>query len=204
MSHYFTFSIIGTHIKNAENEINIMKEIEQYKNSNLNYGTIEQEIFNWNISHGILAIYSLNAALESIVALLNDKLNLNIDSHAKGAFYKRIEKLKKIQIITDDLSYKRCKEIRNYRNTITHWEENKSELLGSMSYLVFMFHNMHPSNENEKLIHVLNKEDLSNYLCSFNKLVNNIIGSKSIQNNNGLKTFFELVRKGKLSFEVVI
>ena len=204
MSHHFTFSIIGAHIKNAENEINLMKEIKQYTKSDLNYGARENEIFEWNIQHGILAIYSLNAALESIIALLNNRLNINIDSHVNGAFYKRVKQLEKMKIVTDKISFSKCEELRDYRNTITHWEENKSQLLGSMNYLIFMFHNMKPKNENEKLIYILNKKDLSQYLNSFNDLIDNIMSSKYIKQDSELERFFEFIRDGVLSFEVLL
>ena len=68
MAHYFTFSIIGAHIKNAENEI------DKYKKSNL---IIEQRNRRYLIG-----------------VFFNNKFDLNIDSRAKGLFHDCIEKLK--------------------------------------------------------------------------------------------------------------
>lgn len=193
MSSYLMFSIIGGHIKNAEREINIMNEVSYFNDDN--YGSKEKDIFNENIRHGILAIYSLNASLESIVALLNKELSCQRES-----FYTRTEILKNMNVITDIVSYNKCIELRKKRNTITHWEENRIQLLGTMGYLPFMFGNKVPIKDDEKLISILTKESLEEYLDAFNKLFENIMKNEKVQANSELTFFLECIKDGELTF----
>lgn len=195
MSSYLTFSIIGGHIKNAEREISLMKEVSYYKCDNDIYRSEEREIFNENIRHGLLATYSLNASLESIVALLNKELCCR-----KKEFYTRTEALINKNVITDIVSYNKCIDLRKKRNNITHWEKNGYQLLGTMGYLPFMFGNKMPMKDDEKLISILTKESLKEYLDAFNKLFENILESDHIKSNIHLTDFLECIKHGELTF----
>lgn len=196
MSHYITFSITGTHIKNAEREINLMHNVKSLKKCNLDYGIIEYNVFRENLSHGILAIYSLNAALESIVAMLNTNLNLG-----ESKFYNRTEVLKNRNIISDLVSYGKCIELREKRNIITHWEKDGYQLLGSAGYLPFMFENIIPQKDDEKLISILTRESLGKYYNDFCNLLENICTSHDVKNNFQLQKKLDYAKAGIVEFE---
>lgn len=203
MSHQVTFSIIGAHIKNAEKEVNSMFNVDNVKIEYGNYSEREEEIFVENIKHGVLALYSLNAALESLVAYLADKLEINkeIDLDKGNKFYNRLEKLKENQIITDENSLSTCIELRNYRNTVTHWEENTSYLYGSSSYLPFMFGSMEPEKDVEKLISIFNKKRFNKYIQAFERLLDNIIYNTKEFEEGYLRFQLECMKNGELIFE---
>lgn len=115
MYHVFKFSILGEHIKNAEREVEYMKFAKILMRSDLNYSDNENKIYTENIQHGILAIYSINSALDTLVALIIKDLELTTKN-----FHDRIKILKHKRIITDsDLLYKYL-DLRNKRNIITY------------------------------------------------------------------------------------
>ena len=189
MSHHFTFSIIGAHIKNAEREVNSMFNVDSVKNEDGNYTEKEEEIFVENIKHGILALYSLNAALESLVAYLADK------------FYIRFDKLKERKVITNLVSLSACIELREHRNTVTHWEENTTYLYGTSSYLPFMFEKAEPKRDVEKFIGIFTKKRFLHYLKEFNKLLEDIINNTKKFEEGYLRYQLECMKNGKLIFE---
>jgi antitoxin component YwqK of YwqJK toxin-antitoxin module len=203
MSHYLSFSIIGAHIKNAEIEIGSMIEVEPLKREDCFYGEIEEKVFNENIQHGILAIYSINAAIESIVAMLNTKLGYH-----KNKFYPRVYFMIKKNIISDIKAYNKCIELRDIRNAITHWEESGCQLLSTMGYSPFMFGNLEAKKDDEKLISILNKKSMEDYLNHFNMLLDNII--KNLQekgkfaNDETFRHALKCIRQGKLEFEAFL
>ncbi|WP_042357702.1 hypothetical protein [Bacillus rubiinfantis] len=204
MTHYFTFSIIGGHIKNAEKEVHSMFETEGIKIKDEIYGEKEEKIFEENICHGLLALYSLNAALESLVAFLADRLGVNSKfdiEKQRNKFYLRIDKLKIGKIITDDLSLSTCLKLRKYRNIVTHWEENLSYLYGSNSYIPFMFGFTKPKSDIEKLIGNFNRSHLEDCLEAFNRLLDNIINNIEVMDHEYISFQLECMKRGSLIFE---
>ena len=194
MSHYFVFSIAGAHVNNAKKELELMSDVKQYKSSDYNYDNNFNEIFYENVRHGILTIYSINAALESIVAILNRKLN-----YEKSSFYERIDILKNKSIIKSIKAYNKCIELRKYRNLITHWENENSKLLGTIHYLPYMVGDEKPTNEKKKLISMLTKENLKKFFNSFIDLINDI--NKNLD-NDAIKYYIESILDGDIIFEV--
>ena len=196
MTHYYIFSIIGGHIKNAEREIDLMHDSKNMFVLDKNYGAKEYQIFNENVRHGILALYSLNAGLESLIAFLDKELGVNSKD-----FYSRIKKLEKKGIITDIDSLSKCIELRKQRNIVTHWEENTSQLYGSDGYLPFLFGDSEPREKSEELISSFNKVDFMEYLDAFNQLFDNIL--KNIPNNKNEYLIYCLknIKEGYLFFE---
>lgn len=204
MSHHFTFSIIGAHIKNAEREVNSMFNVDSVKNEDGNYTEKEEEIFVENIKHGILALYSLNAALESLVAYLADKFHINKEvsfDNERNKFYIRLDKLKERKVITNLVSLSACIELREHRNTVTHWEENTTYLYGTSSYLPFMFEKAEPKRDVEKFIGIFTKKRFLHYLKEFNKLLEDIINNTKKFEEGYLRYQLECMKNGKLIFE---
>lgn len=189
MSHKFQFSILGTHIKNAEREVTCIKSVEGLMKVDLNYGEKEKRIFEENIQHGVLAIYSINAALETVVAMLSKELNLGVDK-----FYTRIKILKSKGIITNDDDLERCLDLRGKRNTITHWEQDGKTSLGSIGHIQFMMGNKEPKGDIEQLVSILTKENLEEYFKSFNNLFDNIM--ENIKNKNDILDRLTIFREG--------
>lgn len=201
MAHDFIFSIIGAHVNNANEQLERMFEVEKYSRQDINYNQQENEIFNTNVKHGILFVYSLNAALESIVCFLSDDRGYN-KCNCIGEFYERVTFLesKKVISVNEDI-LSRCYELRKTRNLVTHWEKNLSKSLGSMNYLPYMFGNVSPEDDHELLISRLNKSNINNYLDSFYKLLDNIISNESNSRNTGTVYFLETIKSGNLIFE---
>lgn len=191
MSHNMVFSIIGAHIKNSGDEVEAMLNVSSLKKDDFDYDINDEEVFNNNIYHGTLALYSINAALESIVAFLNRELKLEKDN-----FYNRIEELQSRGIITDEESLDLCKDLRKKRNILTHWEEDEEKLMHASGYILFMFGNKVATNKKEELISILNKESMRLYLESFNKLLNSVIKSEFIKGENDLSWHLEHARGG--------
>lgn len=207
MSHWTKFSMPSIHVLNAKREINLMKEVSNIKfDINSNDYDVYNEIFRNNVQHGVLAIYSINAALESIITILSKELNLkkNIQSKGNIGFYDITIFLRdELKIITDINSYNKCIELRSYRNIITHWDKNDSTLLGTSGYLPFMFENggSRPNSKKEKLISILTKEKLEDYKDGFNKLLENITSSLIIQEKEMLKHMFRCIIEGCIVYE---
>lgn len=195
ISHDFRFSILGGHIKNAEREVKYMKSIKGLRRLDLNYGEKEKKIYTENIQHGILAIYSINSALETLVALIIKDLGYNTNK-----FYRRVKILKNKNIITDIDNLKKCLDLRDKRNIITHWEKDGFECLGTNGHILFMLGDRKPRKNVEKLISILSKDDLDNYLESFNKLIDNILESNYVSNQDDLSYSIKIFREG--SFEL--
>ena len=136
MSHFITFSVAGIHMKNAKEQIEQMEYVKNIPNNNLNYVNNETEIFNKNIKHGLLAIYSINATLETIVSILIRELKVSENRKEKN-INDRLNKLINKGIIADDESLNICREVRSIRNKISHWERDGVQLLGTKGYLPY-------------------------------------------------------------------
>ena len=190
MSHDFRFSILGGHIKNAEREVEYMNSIKSLRRRDLNYGENENKIYTENIQHGILAIYSINAALGTLVALIIKDLECNAKK-----FNNRIKILKNKKIITDIDFLKKCLDLRDKRNIITHWEKYGFESRGTNGHILFMLGDRRPKRKVEKLISVLTKEHLEDYLESFNRLMDNILESQYVSNQEDLSYSINIFRK---------
>lgn len=195
MSHDFRFSILGGHIKNAEREVKHMKSVKSLRRLDLNYGENENKIYTENIQHGILAIYSINSALDTLVALIIKDLGCNTKK-----FHKRVKILKDKKIITDIDSLNKCLDLRDKRNIITHWEKDGFDSLGTNGHILFMLGDRRPKRKVEKLISVLTKEYLEEYLDSFNSLMDNILESQYVSNQEDLSYSINIFREG--NFEV--
>lgn len=169
MTHWFEYSVAGVHVLNAKRQVNLMKEVTPLYKSDFNYYNEEREVFKHNTAYGVLAIYSINAAVESIVALLSNELSIK-----SKKFHERINILKKKNIITCHVEVEKLVYLRKKRNTITHWEKNKIELLGSADYLPIMFKNVTPRNEFHKLISLFTAEDLREYIKYLDHFIENV------------------------------
>lgn len=169
MTHWFEYSIGAVHMKNAKDCVEKMQKVT-FKEANFNYDREESEIFFNNTRYGVLAIYSINAALETIVAITSRELGIN-----KTHFNDRVDTLIRQDVITNCIALKSLKDLRRKRNLITHWEENHTELLGSSSYLPIMFTKTAPKNKTEELISMLIPERINQYIVNLMDLLNNII-----------------------------
>ena len=181
MSHHFKYSIAATHMKNSRLLVNKMKTVEKYKNSNYDYSDTANEAFIDNTGNGILAIYSINATLESLIALIT---LANPNCYFKdNSFHTRKKVLMNKNLIPNNDSFRKLIELRKKRNTITHWEKNYTELIGSMSYLPIMFGDILPGKKNKVhgLIAILSKEEMSKYMECLENILDDMI---SIQRND--------------------
>ena len=211
MSHYIKFSMPSIHILNARREIDSMKDVDNIKfDINSNEDNIYYEIFKNNVQHGVLAIYSINAALESVITILNKELKIEEQIKQNRKTKKKIEfseltsfLINELKIITDTDSYYECIALRRYRNSITHWNEDKSTLLGTSGYLPLMFKNggvIH-NDKKEELISILTKRKLEEYKGAFDKLLENMISSKIIQKEEVLKNMLRCIIDMRIEYE---
>lgn len=169
MTHWFEYSIGAVHMKNAKDCVEKMQNVT-FKEADFNYGREEFEIFFNNTRYGVLAIYSINATLETIVAITSKKLRIN-EKH----FNSRVDTLVKKGVITNNVPLQNLKELRQKRNLITHWEKNHTKLLGTSSYLPIMFTEAAPQNKVEELISMFIPERISQYIVYLMELLNDII-----------------------------
>lgn len=169
MTHWFEYSIAGVHVLNAKRQVDQMKEVAPFYRDDFNYGEEERKIFTDNTANGVVVIYSINSAIESIVTLLSKELSIQ----AKN-FYERVKKLKELKIITCHVEIEKLTYLRKKRNIITHWENNRVELLGSSDFLTIMFKNNSPENEFHELISLFTAEDLREYVDYLDLFIENI------------------------------
>ncbi|ALC83084.1 MULTISPECIES: hypothetical protein [Bacillus] len=192
MTHWFEYSIVAVHMKNAKDCIEKMQKVT-FKEIGYNYGKVEEGIFFNNTRYGVLAIYSINATLETTVAMTSRVLTVK----AKH-FNVRVDKLTEKGIITKDLTLKNLIQLRKIRNLISHWEENHLELLGTSSYLPVMFSKTVSKNKNEELISMLTPDRMNQYLDDLAGLLNNIIHNIDKEKYNRLYYSLKQIRDGLL------
>lgn len=172
MTHYITFTIAGAHVKNSKDEIRKMKSIQQYKNKNADYSEEAYEAFDHNVAHGILVIYSINSALESVIHIISKHYGI------EGEFFQRINELEKKIFLNPDIrkDLSELKKLRRFRNAITHWENDLEELLGTSFYLPYMMEDKKIKIKNKKieLISILSKEKLTLYFENLQRVLNDL------------------------------
>ncbi len=169
MTHHFEYSIGAVHMNNAKDSVEKMQQATP-KEIGFSYDIEEFEIFSNNTRYGVLAIYSINAALETIVALTSREFGIS-----QTRFAARVDTLISQGIITNLIAIDNLKNLRKKRNFITHWEENPTELLGTSSYLPIMFAETTPENETEDLISMLIPERINQYILDLTDLLDDII-----------------------------
>ncbi|PEC81948.1 hypothetical protein [Bacillus cereus] len=169
MTHWYEYSIGAVHLKNAKDSVAKMQEVTS-KEIGFNYGIEEEEIFLNNTRYGVLALYSINAALETIVAITSKNLGIK-----KRSFHDRVNILVQQGIITKNVTLQSLKGLRRKRNLITHWEENPSELLGTSFYMPLMFAKIVPRNKIEELISLFIPEHMNTYIDDLIDLLNDIM-----------------------------
>lgn len=197
MSHDFILSITGAHVRNAQEQLGNMYEVEKYLKDDINYNNQEEGIFYSNVCHGILFLYSLTAALDSIVVFVAKKKGCK-----KSSYGERVKFLQAKRIISvDKKTLSKCRELRKTRNLVTHWEKNLSRTLGSMNYLPYMFGNVEPKSKYELLISRLNKLKLEQYWDAYSALLDNIINNEEPQDNQLVALFLKTVQQGNIVFE---
>ena len=174
MSHSFKFCILGAHINNAESQLALLQSIEKFKVDNYNYDKRTEQIFTANIQHGILALYSINSALECLISLLDNELNLGAKKN-KFYFFNILDILVKEKIITNIKALEKCKELRIKRNLITHWEKNGYVKLQCCGHIQFMLNSPEPQNKIQELLSILTKENLYQYNLNFKDVITNIL-----------------------------
>lgn len=183
MSHSFKFCILGAHINNAESQLALLQSIEKFKVDNYNYDKRTEQIFTSNIQHGILSLYSINSALECLMLLLDNELNLGAKKN-KFYFFNILDILVKEKIITNIKALEKCKELRRKRNLITHWEKNGYVELKCCGHIQFMMSSPTSQNKIQELLSILNKENLYEYNSSFKDVINDILENSEYHCNS--------------------
>lgn len=195
MAHSFRFSILGVHIKNAEREVNNMHYIKYVDIYELTYEEEARKLYEDNLQHGILAIYSMNSALETLVYMIDKEFN-----NTRNNFYDKIKNLQNNNIITNEIYLNKCIDLRKKRNIITHWEEDSDKSLGCFGHIVFGLGQCNPKDKIEELISILNRESLEKYLSELNNLIENILDSDFLKNRGELYNMICSFKDGE--FEV--
>ncbi|MCM3324065.1 hypothetical protein [Cytobacillus kochii] len=180
MTHWFEYSIGAVHMQNAKDCVGKMLDVI-YKEEGFIYGEKENEIFFDNTRYGVLAIYSINASLETVVAITSRELQIK-----EKSFKDRIDILIKREIITKKVTFQRLNLLRKKRNLITHWEQVHIELLGTDSYLPVMFTKISPKNKIEELISILTLNRMSQYIDDLLDLLNDIVSNIDREKYGGL------------------
>lgn len=192
MTHWYEYSIGAVHIKNAKDCVAKMLEVT-FKEVGFSHGIEEEEIFLNNTRYGVLVLYSINAALETIIAITSRDLGIK-----KISFYDRVNILVQQGIIKKNVTLQSLKKLRQKRNLITHWEENPSELLGTSFYLPLMFTKTVPKNKIEELISIFIPGQMNTYIDDLIDLLNDIMCNLNKEKHERLYQSLKQIEKESL------
>lgn len=161
MSHYMELSFLPVFYKSLLKEFECMESSTTHKSANLNYFSEAETAFKNNIYHGTAVTYYLNALYEGLIEYTHKELAFNQGFSRKKhqKFADKLEYLIQENILPQP---NHLSKLRTNRNSISHWEEKGSVLMGTMTYLQYMFGDANPDQENRssRIIANLSKEFL--------------------------------------------
>ena len=182
------------HMSNSRMLVDKMRDTKRYSDENFNYSAYAERAFEHNTSIGILAIYSINATLESLVTLIVLVLDLDEEKwlHKLNKFYDRKDKLIREGLLTNNDSLQKLLDLRDTRNAISHWENDRPMITGTMSFLPFMFGDANPKSgdKTQTLISILTREKMSEYLRCLEDILGEMI---RIQEENESDENYDLI-----------
>ena len=180
MAHYFKYSVVAMHMSNSRMLVGKMKDVKKYSDDNVNYSAAAKSVFEHNTSIGILAVYSISATLESLITLMALALNLDEEKwyrQRNKLFFLRKDKLIKEGLLINSEPLQKLINLRKRRNDISHWENDRPMLTGTMSFLPFMFGDASPDSNDKTqiLISILTKEKMFEYIGCLEDILEDMI-----------------------------
>lgn len=145
MTHHLNFSMGALHNLNSFELIQKMYDVYIEEIKGANYSNRHFEMFSTNLQYGVLAIYSINSAYEAYLNTLciYNKISPKISISSKIDSLSRKKQFSKSNA-------EKLMAMRKLRNVATHWNEDVTQLLGSVTYLPYHFHEVKESSEDTK------------------------------------------------------
>lgn len=162
-------------------EFECMESSIAHKSAELNYFSEAEIAFKNNIYHGTAVTYYLNALYEGLIDYTYKELacNQGFSRNKHQKFASKLEYLIREEIIPQS-NY--LNKLRTNRNSISHWEEKGSVLMGTMTYLPYMFGDANPDKENRysRIIANLSKEFLQECINELEEVLDHLYNLETL------------------------